>query len=189
MRRLSRSVLPLAALMCLFAGGEDVYSLSREPTMAGIRVYYGPGDGFSRIDPQMIETARTDIDLAAYVLSDRDFIDALRRAAGRGVKLRIYLDPNQPGARRYDPASNFALLINSANVDVRFKAPDAEIMHMKSYQIDGRILRSGSANFSASGVHGQDNDIVVVESRAAAAGFKANFESVWHRPDNERTRP
>jgi len=31
-------------------------------------------------------------------------------------------------------------------------------MHLKSYQIDGRLLRTGAANFSASGLKRQDND-------------------------------
>jgi phosphatidylserine/phosphatidylglycerophosphate/cardiolipin synthase-like enzyme len=42
-------------------------------------------------------------------------------------------------------------------------------MHLKRYQIDGRTLRTGAANFSASGLKRQDNDLVVVESAAAAA--------------------
>jgi phosphatidylserine/phosphatidylglycerophosphate/cardiolipin synthase-like enzyme len=43
-------------------------------------------------------------------------------------------------------------------------------MHLKSYQIDGRLLRTGAANFSASGLKRQDNDLIVIESATAAAG-------------------
>jgi phosphatidylserine/phosphatidylglycerophosphate/cardiolipin synthase-like enzyme len=50
-------------------------------------------------------------------------------------------------------------------------------MHLKSYQIDGRLLRTGAANFSASGLKRQDNDLIVVESAALAARFKRNFEA------------
>ena len=49
-------------------------------------------------------------------------------------------------------------------------------MHLKSYQIDGRLLRTGAANFSASGLKRQDNDLIVIESAVAAASFKRNFE-------------
>jgi phosphatidylserine/phosphatidylglycerophosphate/cardiolipin synthase-like enzyme len=48
-------------------------------------------------------------------------------------------------------------------------------MHRKSYQIDGRLLRTGAANFSASGLKRQDNDLIVIESHGAAASFKRNF--------------
>jgi phosphatidylserine/phosphatidylglycerophosphate/cardiolipin synthase-like enzyme len=50
-------------------------------------------------------------------------------------------------------------------------------MHLKSYQIDGRVLRTGAANFSASGLKRQDNDLVVVESAEAAEAFKRVFDA------------
>jgi hypothetical protein len=34
----------------------------------------------------------------------------------------------------------------------------------------GRLLRTGAANFSASGLKRQDNDLIVIESAGAAAG-------------------
>jgi phosphatidylserine/phosphatidylglycerophosphate/cardiolipin synthase-like enzyme len=49
-------------------------------------------------------------------------------------------------------------------------------MHLKSYEIDGRVLRTGAANFSASSLKRQDNDLIVTESANAAAQFKRNFE-------------
>ena len=50
-------------------------------------------------------------------------------------------------------------------------------MLLKSYQFDRRLLRTGAANFSASGLKRQDNDLVVIESAEAAAAFKHNFET------------
>jgi phosphatidylserine/phosphatidylglycerophosphate/cardiolipin synthase-like enzyme len=50
-------------------------------------------------------------------------------------------------------------------------------MHLKSYQIDGRLLRTGAANFSASGLKHQDNDLIVLESAEAAARFKRNIDA------------
>jgi hypothetical protein len=49
-------------------------------------------------------------------------------------------------------------------------------MHLKSYQIDGKLLRTGAANFSASGLKRQDNDLIVIESAVAAAAFKQAFD-------------
>jgi hypothetical protein len=34
------------------------------------------------------------------------------------------------------------------------------------------LLRTGAANFSASGLKRQDNDLIAIESAAAAAAFK-----------------
>jgi phosphatidylserine/phosphatidylglycerophosphate/cardiolipin synthase-like enzyme len=38
-------------------------------------------------------------------------------------------------------------------------------------------LRTGAANFSASGLERQDNDLIVIESAEAAASFKRNFDA------------
>jgi hypothetical protein len=42
-------------------------------------------------------------------------------------------------------------------------------MHLKSYQIDGKLLHTGIANFSASGLNRRDNDLI--ESAEAAVGL------------------
>jgi hypothetical protein len=39
------------------------------------------------------------------------------------------------------------------------------------------LLRTGAANFSASGLKRQDNDLIVIESAEAAAAFKRTFEA------------
>jgi phosphatidylserine/phosphatidylglycerophosphate/cardiolipin synthase-like enzyme len=50
-------------------------------------------------------------------------------------------------------------------------------MHLKSYQIDGQLLRTDGANFSASGLKRQDNNLIVIESARPAAAFKQTFEA------------
>jgi phosphatidylserine/phosphatidylglycerophosphate/cardiolipin synthase-like enzyme len=58
-----------------------------------------------------------------------------------------------------------------------FRRVAAAPMHLKRYQIDGRLLRTGNANFSASGLKRQDNDLIVIESAGAAAAFKRAFDA------------
>jgi phosphatidylserine/phosphatidylglycerophosphate/cardiolipin synthase-like enzyme len=50
-------------------------------------------------------------------------------------------------------------------------------MRLKSYQSDGRLLRTGAANFSASGLKRQDNDLIVIKDAQAAAKFQHTFEA------------
>jgi phosphatidylserine/phosphatidylglycerophosphate/cardiolipin synthase-like enzyme len=52
-------------------------------------------------------------------------------------------------------------------------------MHLKSYSIDGDVLRPGSANFSTSGENAQDNDLIVIRDPSAAAKFDVHFEKMW----------
>jgi hypothetical protein len=49
-------------------------------------------------------------------------------------------------------------LAETPGIEIRIKHKASAPMHLKSYQIDGRLLRTGAANFSASGLKRQDND-------------------------------
>ena len=113
--------------------------------------------------------------MAAYVLTDWPVMQALTRAADRGVAIRIYLDGTQLAER--EPAKVFNDLAETPGVEIRIKHKTRDPMHLKSYQIDGRLLRTGAANFSASGLKRQDNDLIVIESAEAAASFKRNFDA------------
>jgi hypothetical protein len=93
----------------------------------------------------LIDTAKREIDMAAYVLSDWPIMQALTRAADRGVKVRIYLDGTQLGER--EPAKAFRDLAETPTVEVRTKRDYAAPMHLKSYQIDGRLLFTGAMGY------------------------------------------
>jgi hypothetical protein len=47
----------------------------------------------------------------------------------------------------------------------------------ESYQIDGRLPRAGAANFSASELKRQDNDLIVLDGAGAEAVFKRDFDA------------
>ena len=105
--------------------------------------------------------------MAAYVLTDRDIIAALNNAQARGVKVRVLLDPREPSAVEL-----------MDGLDLRVKRPGA-LQHLKSYAIDGAVLRTGSANFSRSGLDSQDNDLVVMRDATLARAFEEHFEIIW----------
>jgi phosphatidylserine/phosphatidylglycerophosphate/cardiolipin synthase-like enzyme len=123
----------------------------------------------------LIDRAEHEIDMAAYVLTDWPVMQALTRAADRGVKVRLYLDETQLAER--EPAKVFNDLAETPGVEIKTKHKRTAPMHLKSYQIDGKLLRTGAANFSASGLKRQDNDLIVIESAEAAASFKHNFDA------------
>ena len=58
-------------------------------------IHYAPGENLEHIDVALIDRAEREIDMAAYVLTDWPILQALTRAADRGVAIRIYLDGTQ----------------------------------------------------------------------------------------------
>ncbi len=140
-------------------------------------IHYSPVENLEHTDIMLIDQAEHNIDIAAYVLTDWAIIRALIRAAQRGVKVRLYLDGRRIGER--EPTPLFRELLVTPEIDVRFKRPKSPLMHLKSYQIDGRWLRTGAANFSASGLKRQDNDLLVIDSEAAAKAFERRFNVIF----------
>ncbi|MFZ3326630.1 MAG: phospholipase D-like domain-containing protein [Methylocella sp.] len=138
-------------------------------------IHYAPAENLEHVDVALIDRADHEIDMAAYVLTDWAIMQALTRAADRGVAIRIYLDGTQLAER--EPVKVFNDLAETPGVEIRIKHKARDPMHLKSYQIDGRLLRTGAANFSASGLKRQDNDLIVIESAGAAASFKRNFDA------------
>ena len=108
------------------------------------------------------------------MLTDWPVIKALTRAADRGVKVRIYLDGGRLSETEGSKA--FQALAETPSVEIRVKKENSVLMHL-SYQIDGRIVRTGAANFSAIGLKREDNDLVVIENAEAAAQCKRNFDA------------
>ncbi len=132
-------------------------------------IHFSPEERLDAIDAAMIGSAKLSIDFAAYSLNDGAVVDALNAADKRGVVIRIVLDPRE----RHD----FVRLGDlSDNVRIKRLGP---LMHLKAYAIDGEVLRTGSANFSASGERQQDNDLIVIRDPTAAAKFDAHFERMW----------
>jgi phosphatidylserine/phosphatidylglycerophosphate/cardiolipin synthase-like enzyme len=65
--------------------------------------------------------------MAAYVLTDWPIMQALTRAADRGVKVRIYVDGTQLGER--EPAKVFHDLAETPTVEIRTKRDHGAPMH------------------------------------------------------------
>jgi phosphatidylserine/phosphatidylglycerophosphate/cardiolipin synthase-like enzyme len=140
-------------------------------------IHYAPVENLEHADVALIDQAERTIDIAAYVLTDWPVMRALIRAAQRGVKVRIYMDGGRIGERQ--PTPIFRELLATPEIDVRFKHAGSPLMHLKSYQIDGRWLRTGAANFSASGLKRQDNDLLIIESQAAVEAFERRFDAIF----------
>ena len=59
-------------------------------------IHYAPAENLEHVDVALIEH---EIDFAAYVLTDWPVIQAVTRAADRGMRVRFYLDATQLAER------------------------------------------------------------------------------------------
>jgi phosphatidylserine/phosphatidylglycerophosphate/cardiolipin synthase-like enzyme len=67
------------------------------PCRSGAIIHYAPVENLERSDVALIDQAEHNIDIAAYVLTDWPVMQALIRAAQRGVKIRIEVSFKRAG--------------------------------------------------------------------------------------------
>jgi phosphatidylserine/phosphatidylglycerophosphate/cardiolipin synthase-like enzyme len=137
------------------------------------------------------------IDIAAFYVSDRDVIAALKRARQRGVALRILLDPNKD-AFGYDkhgiPNRPAAAELVRAGIDLRWYHTHGEQCHIKMLlaedRQDGAQLMLGSANLTRRNLDdfNLETNVLVHDQPSSAAIRNAHefFDALWHNSDNRR---
>ena len=110
-------------------------------------------------------------------------VEKCSNAAERGVVIRLYLDKSQFAEHGPAQSELMEALLVHRNVAARVKG-EGVLMHLKAYAIDGEVLRTGSGNFSRSGLASQDNDAIFVTDPATVDSFEGNFERIWARAQN-----
>ena len=95
-------------------------------TRAHIEVHYAPEENLESFDARELGRAELSIDMAAYVLSDRQIVEALISAAERDVVIRLYLE--QPQFAEHGPVRGGAIeaLLAHPNVAAGIKARASE---------------------------------------------------------------
>ena len=140
---------------------------------------YSPETNLERSELAQLETATRSVDVAKYSFTDRE----LAALARKGVRVRVYRDREQFSQEMQWGGVNTTIILLAAGVEVRVKGA-RDLMHLKSYAIDGHMLRSGSANWSQTGLKRQDNDVLYEFSPEAVGRFESKFQEMWARPSN-----
>ena len=143
---------------------------------------YSPRSDLERSEMEMLGRAKISIDIAMYSFTDRELAEELGRLSRSGVRVRVYRDGEQYEQETQHGLSATEILL-AAGVQVKVKA-SRDLMHLKSYAIDGALLRTGSANWSPTGLKRQDNDLQYVVDPVLARQFEARFSEIWDRPGN-----
>ncbi len=143
---------------------------------------YSPEANLERSELAQLETATRTLDLAMYSFTDRELAEELAALARKGVRVRVYRDREQFQQEERGSVTTTSILL-AAGIEVRVKGA-RDLMHLKSYAIDGRLLRTGSANWSPTGLKRQDNDVLYESSPEAVGRFEAKFEEMWTKSTN-----
>ena len=180
-----------ASLMALPLAHRDSIrgvSLSKHPVEAAVSpIYFSPGTNLEDVDLSLIEHAHRSIDVAMYTFTDHRIAEALRRAAKRGVLVRVYRDREQYEQELRRDSAVPTLLAGQPRIHVKVKN-GRELMHEKAMLCDDSVLRSGSGNWSVSAARYQDNEVSVTTDPSSVSAFSRDFREMWERFDNTQVR-
>ncbi len=175
----SLMLLLLAAVLT----GCDWQSGSVDETVAGdwITIYFTdpqyPDEGATpnALDADLvalIESAQQTIDVAAYELNLESVTDALIAAQDDGLQVRLVTDGSNT-----DEESIARL--EEAGVPVVARPEGWGIMHDKFVVVDGMWVWTGSWNLTYNGTYRNNNNAVMLASRAVAEDYEREFAEMF----------
>ena len=126
-----------------------------------------------------IDGARTSIDMTMFHLTDPDVVDALMRARGRGVAVRVIVDGKSLSAHGNRAAFE---RLQAAGVDARGSSPAFSITHVKAMVVDGETAFVTAINLTRDADRTRDLG-VVTKQHEVVAEVSAIFAADWHNAE------
>jgi phosphatidylserine/phosphatidylglycerophosphate/cardiolipin synthase-like enzyme len=139
-----------------------------------VEAYFSPDDGTASALIDLIAGAQESVYFMAYSFTSDDIAQAMLDCARVGVTVAGVFDESQVKSNRGGEYDN----LHSNGLDVRLDGnPDR--MHHKVIIIDGRIVITGSYNFSASAETRKDENTLIIHSLEIASHYLAEFERIY----------
>ena len=145
------------------------------------RVYFNhaPGDpsgsGLDAPLTEAIAAVRHTLDIAAFEMNHERIAAAILDAHQRGVRVRIVTD-DQHGLE--DEKDDALRRLQAAGIPVVDDDRSA-LMHNKFMIMDSAAVWTGSWNYTFNGTYRNNNNVFVMENRAAAAAYQAEFDEMF----------
>jgi len=145
--------------------------------MAGAAALFSPKGGVrSRIIAE-INRAQSTIDIAIYSFTGDAIRDALIDARDRGVQIRIIADTSQANGQ----GSEIATLEGLGFQLKRTAGVSGGIMHNKFMIIDGKMLLTGSYNWSASAEDSNFENAIFLQGSTVIQNYALEFDHIWNK--------
>ncbi|KWF83463.1 endonuclease [Burkholderia cepacia] len=123
----------------------------------------------------VIDSAQSELDVAAYELTNRRIVTHLIERAHAGVQVRVVLDRSQLDGR----GSKLADLV-AAGIPVRIDLA-VPLMHDKFIVADGDTTQTGSMNYTQAGAyHNAENVLVIWHHSTVAAAVRTAWARLWN---------
>lgn len=145
------------------------------PSFYKSEAYFSPDGGIKDRLVRAIDESANSIDMAVFNVTSRDLKLALERAKKRGVSIRIITDSQQVKDAH---SEIFALRDEGFNIKL-VHGPDKGIMHDKFAVFDGRLLVTGSYNWTYSAQRYNYENAVFMTDPGIIKRYQKEFDGIW----------
>jgi phosphatidylserine/phosphatidylglycerophosphate/cardiolipin synthase-like enzyme len=175
---LKRLILILVLLLtvgCSYAEGATDYSYNTINVNQTTVLFTRAGQYASPVLVDLYNKADKNIDVAIYALTDPYIINALKAAAVRGIKVRVITDRRE-SQDRYQHIALDDLLFTHIPVKIN---SHADSMHLKMSVIDGKIVTTGSYNYTLAANQTNDEMFVIITEPNFVRKCQDEFDRLW----------
>ncbi|HTU02367.1 MAG TPA: phospholipase D-like domain-containing protein [Candidatus Sulfotelmatobacter sp.] len=138
-------------------------------------VYFSPEGGARQRLVRAIQESNTTIDVAVYNFTAIELAHALVAARDRGVRVRVLLD-----RERLEDLGPTLQLLQRKKMPLRaLGVPPDRLMHHKFAVFDGRLLATGSYNWTNSAERVNYENLVVLTDPGIVERFEKEFRRLW----------
>ena len=140
-----------------------------------VDVAFSPKQGATKLIINTIKNAEKSIFVAAYSFTSKPIANALIEAYQNGVDVKIVLDKSQRTAKY----SAF-LEVKNLGIPIRINSKYA-IMHNKFMIVDGKILQTGSFNYSqAAENNNAENVLIISDNTKVVKQYTQKWLELWN---------
>jgi phosphatidylserine/phosphatidylglycerophosphate/cardiolipin synthase-like enzyme len=160
--------------------GDNIIARTPNPSLTidgtPIETYFSPDDGTAAHIISAIQSAEESIYFLAFSFTSDPIAEALLERAAAGVAVAGVFEESQYFSNTGGEFDH----LSEAGMDVRLDGNDQN-MHHKVFIIDGKIVVTGSYNFSRSAEERNDENTLIIYSPDVAAQYLVEFERVFEK--------
>ena len=174
-----KTILVLLFIVFLFGVYAGATSFSRTQvekvdSSAVSGVCFSPHGGCEDQIISWIDRANSSIHVLIYSFTLDGIRDALIQAQGRSVQVRVVFEQNSIS----DSGSEYQNL-KDAGLEVRADGNSA-YMHDKVMIVDGKVVLTGSYNWSSHAENDNNENLVAIASDNVAGTYESEFQRIWN---------
>ncbi len=150
------------------------------PKQSFADVYFSGSHDCSHKIVELIDNAKSTVDICVFTITDNHVSKAVIRAFERDVGVRIVTDDDKSNDRGSD-IDRF----KRAGLDVRIDRSPSH-MHHKFAIFDRRLLLTGSYNWTRGAAQSNEENFLVTDNAQLLQPYADEFEKLWVRFSDDR---